>query len=147
MVIGADYRVKMMNRAAREFSIGDIVASEPVYCYQVSHQCEAPCSGIEHPCPMEQVRQSGQPITVVHQHFQANGEPRFVEIVASPLWEADGTFQGIIESIRDVTDRQEAEEVLAQQGQGFVLADDELGQFANKVVKSLQDFFGKLPPD
>jgi PAS domain S-box-containing protein len=147
MVIDADYRVKMMNRAAREFSYGGIASSEPVYCYQVSHQCEAPCSGSEHPCPMEQVRQSGQPVTVVHQHYQANGEPRFVEIVASPLWEADGTFQGIIESIRDVTNRQEAKEMLAQQAQGLIHAEDELGQFANKVVKSLQDFFGKLPSD
>jgi PAS domain S-box-containing protein len=144
LVIGADYRVKLMNRAAREFSYGDIDTSEPVYCYQVSHQREEPCNGIEHPCPMERVRQSGQPVTVIHQHYQANGEPRFVEIIASPLWGADGTFQGIIESIRDITDRKRAKEALAQQAQGLADSDDELEQFAHNVVKSLQDFFMKL---
>ncbi len=147
MVVGADYRVKLMNRAAREFSYGDVHTTEPVFCYQVSHQCEAPCNGIRHPCPMEQVRQAGQPVTVVHQHFQANGEPRFVEVIASPLWGADGTFQGIIESVRDITDRKLAEDEWVQQAQELAHTDDDLGQFANKVVKSLQDFFEKLPSD
>ena len=96
---------------------------------------------------MEQVRQSGQPVTVIHQHYQANGEPRFVEVVASPLWGADGIFQGIIESVRDITERRSAEKMLTQQAQALSQADDELKQFAFKVVKSLQDFFGKLPPD
>ena len=146
MVIGADYQVKLMNRAAREFSGEDIDVSKPVFCYQVSHQHQAPCIGTDHPCPMEQVRQSGQPVTVIHQHYQANGEPRFVEVVASPLWGADGIFQGIIESVRDITERQSAEKMLTQQAQALSQADDELEQFAFKVVKSLQDFFGKLPP-
>ncbi|NIO68335.1 MAG: PAS domain-containing protein, partial [Anaerolineae bacterium] len=100
MVIGIDYRVRLMNRAAREFSSGGADVSESLLCYQISHRRETPCDGIEHPCPLEQVRESGQPVTVVHEHYQANGERRVVEVIASPLWGADGTFQGIIESVR-----------------------------------------------
>jgi len=105
LVIDADYRVQLMNRAAREFSYGDADTPEPLYCYQVSHRREAPCSGTGRPCPMEHVRQSGQPVTVVHEHYQQDGERRFAEIMASPLWGEDGTYQGIIESVRDITER------------------------------------------
>lgn len=111
LVIGPDYQIRWMNRAAREFSSGD-TAAEPSLCYQVSHRRETPCQGVEHPCPLEQVRKSNQPVAVIHQHYQVDGETRFVEIAASPLFGKDGTFQGIVESTHDITDRQRAEEAL-----------------------------------
>ena len=109
MVIDSDYQVTMANRAAQEFSYGGDESSKPVYCYQMSHRRDEPCDGIEHPCPLQQVRTSGQPVTVVHQHYQANGERRFVELVASPVWNTDGSVQGIIESMRDITAYRRAE--------------------------------------
>jgi signal transduction histidine kinase len=114
IVIDVGYCVRLMNRAAREFASGAAGVSTPLRCYQISHQRETPCDGIEHPCPLEQVRESGQPVTVVHEHYQADGERRSVEVIASPLWGTDGTFQGIIESIRDITERKRAEETLHQ---------------------------------
>ena len=68
MVIGLDYRVKLMNRAAREFLSGSADASKSLLCHQVFDRRETPCDGIEHPCPLGQVRESGQPVTVVHEH-------------------------------------------------------------------------------
>lgn len=114
MVIGEDYRIKTMNRAARELSSEGAGTSKPSFCYQISHQREAPCEAIGHPCPLEQVHKSGQPVRVVHEHYQANGERHFVEVIAAPLWGADGTFQGIIESMRDITERVQAQEALQQ---------------------------------
>jgi PAS domain S-box-containing protein len=114
MVIEPDYRVRVANKAAQEFSYGEGESVKPIYCYQMSHRLEVPCDGIEHPCPLAQVRQSGQPVTVVHQHYQANGEQRFVEVVASPIQSIDGSFQGIIESMRDITEHKQAEEDLIQ---------------------------------
>jgi PAS domain S-box-containing protein len=113
-VIGKDYRIQLMNRAARDFSPAGTDTLKTMFCYQVSHQRDAPCTGIEHPCPLEQVRESGHPVKVVHEHQHANGERRFVEVIAAPLWGADGTFQGIIEAMRDVTERVRAEEALQQ---------------------------------
>lgn len=110
MVIESDYQVTLANRAAQEFSYGEVGSVKPIYCYQMSHLREVPCDGIEHPCPLERVRESGQPVTVVHQHYQANGEKRFVEVVASPLQNTDGSIQGIIESMRDITEHRRAEE-------------------------------------
>jgi len=119
MVIGTDYRVKLMNRAARELLSRGADASKPLLCHQVLDRRETPCDGIEHPCPLEQVRESGRPVKVVHEHSLANGKRRFLEVSASPLWGGDGTFQGIIESVRDITERVQAEELHDQVGQNL----------------------------
>ena len=108
MVIGADYQVRLMNQAAQEtyFSDGE---TTPLHCYKVSHGRDAPCDGIAHPCPLDQVRESLRPLTVMHQHIRRDGEKRTVEINASPLLEEDGAFAAIVESAHDVTARVEAE--------------------------------------
>jgi PAS domain S-box-containing protein len=114
MAIDTDYRVLLMNRAAREFSSPGALAPEPYLCYQLSHRRETPCDGNEHPCPLEEVRDSGRPVTVVHEHFWANGERRVVEVMAAPFLGADGAFLGIIESIVDITERELAQDELAR---------------------------------
>lgn len=147
MVIGTDYRVRLMNRAAREFSSAGAKAPQPTLCYQVSHRRSEPCDGIEHPCPLEQVRQSGQPVTVVHQHYQANGELRYVEVIASPLWGADGTFEGIIESVRDITQRKRDEEALQQYAERLRALAARLAEVAEverqRLARELHDQVGQ----
>jgi two-component system sensor histidine kinase UhpB len=53
-------------------------------------------------------------VTVVHERYQTDGERRFVEVVAAPLLAVDGTPVGIIECLRDITERMEAKEALQQ---------------------------------
>jgi PAS domain S-box-containing protein len=110
MVIDSDYQVTVANKAAQKFSFGEVGSARPIYCYQMSHRREVPCDGIEHPCPLRQVHKSGNPATFVHQHYQANGEQRFVEVVASPLRNTDGSIWGVIESLRDITEYRRTEE-------------------------------------
>jgi HD-GYP domain-containing protein (c-di-GMP phosphodiesterase class II) len=105
LVIAANYRIKAMNRAARRFFLADSAIAELSFCYTICHDRGTPCSGDQHPCPMEQVKRSGQPVTVVHEHRRLTGEKRFLEIVASPLPGPDGVFEGIIASFRDITER------------------------------------------
>lgn len=147
MVIGPDYGVKLMNRAACDFSSKGADASKRLFCYQVSHHCEAPCKGAGHPCPMEQVRESGQPVTVVHEHYQASGERRFVEIVAAPLWGANGAFEGIIESMRDVTERVRAQEALQQHAERLRALSAQLAEVAEaerqRLAQELHDQVGQ----
>ena len=114
MVIDQDYHVILMNRAARKFAIDELPNAQPLLCYQLSHHLPAPCAGETHPCPLEQVRKLGHPVTVIHEHFQANGEKRFIEVSASPLSGTTGSFTGIIESMRDVTERYQTEVALRQ---------------------------------
>ncbi len=147
MVIGTDYRVRLMNRAARKFSSAGAKAPQPTLCYQVSHWRTEPCDGTEHPCPLQQVRQSGQPVTVVHQHYQADGEPRYVEVLASPLWGADGSFEGIIESIRDITQRKRDEEALQQYAERLRALTARLAEVAEverqRLARELHDQVGQ----
>lgn len=114
MVIDANYQVILINRAARDF-YGITAKIPPLsFCYQMSHRCELPCEGHEHPCPLLQVRQGDQFVTVIHKHFDLNNEPRFVEVVAAPYRSESGEFLGIIESMRDITERKKKEEELQQ---------------------------------
>ena len=82
-------------------------------------------------------------MTVVHEHDDMDGNPRLVEVIASPLWGADGSFQGIIEALRDITGRSATQGMLVSQT--AEMTPDELQQFSSKVVESIQHFFARLP--
>jgi signal transduction histidine kinase len=114
MLIGEDYDVRMMNRAAWEFSAIETDSTNKLHCYQVSHRRDLPCEGSDHPCPLQMVKEVRQPITVVHEHYTIENQRRFIEIVAAPYFGEDGTFQGIIETNRDITEKKEAEHELKQ---------------------------------
>lgn len=114
MVIDNDYRVILMNHAARKFAADDKLPSQPLYCYQVSHKLSVPCNNRAQPCPLENVRKHQQPISVIHEHGSATGEKRIMELQAAPLCSADGTFVGIIESMHDITERDRTERALRQ---------------------------------
>ena len=104
MVIGLDYRILLMNRAAAAATIRQPDGSACLYCHQVSHRSEHPCRGLDHPCPLEEVRKTGTTVNVVHQHLTDNEERHIFELTASPLWNKDGSLRGIIEVSRDITD-------------------------------------------
>jgi PAS domain S-box-containing protein len=113
MLIGTDYQAKLMNQAVRD----DYPVSKgtgPLYCYRVFHHRDTLCSGAAHPCPLEQVRQSLRPVTVVHEHVRLDGEKRLVEIIASPLMGENGTLTGIVESARDITESKRTEKALKE---------------------------------
>ena len=107
MVIDTDFRILLMNNAVGRDST-DLMAEEERLCHRLSHHSDTPCFGEDHPCPLREVVRTGRSVTVVHRHYY-QGEERIVELVASPLWRADGSLLGIIESSRDITARVEAE--------------------------------------
>jgi hypothetical protein len=105
MVIGTDYRVILSNRPRGQ---------EQRFCYQLSHHRETPCDGSEHPCPLDAVLQEKAQAAVIHQHFNAQGEARHVELLASPLRDENGAITAIIESAHDITERLNAETALRE---------------------------------
>ena len=117
MVVAPDYHIVMMNQAARQHLSADLRKKTGLCCYQVSHGAEGPCQGDDHPCPLEQVKMTGQPVTVVHQHIRSGGERRIYELEASPLLDGDGVLTGIIEVSRDITDRLQIEARLSENEQ------------------------------
>ncbi|MFC1932618.1 ATP-binding protein [Chloroflexota bacterium] len=147
MVIDVDYRVKLINRAAREFSSALIDTSKPLFCYQVYWQRDKPCGGKRYPCPLRKVRESGRPVTVVHEHYRVNEERQFLEVIAAPLLGTDGTFQGIIESGRDITERKQAEHTLQQYTERLRAMASQLAELAEterqQLARELHDQVGQ----
>ena len=117
MVVAPDYRIVMMNQAARQYLSSDLQQRTSLCCHQVSHDSEVPCQGADHPCPLDQIKKTGQPVTVIHQHARGTGERRIYELEASPMWDANGTLTGIIEVSRDITDRLQIEAKLSENEQ------------------------------
>lgn len=112
MAIEADYRVRLMNSTLRQQLPAGADPAKAPFCYQVSHHRDSPCLGDDHPCPLREVAARRETIRVEHTHLTAAGEPRCIEIIAAPLPSDDGSFQGIIESCHDITERRHAEDRL-----------------------------------
>ena len=114
VVIGTDYRLLAMNRAARGYLGEGQSLADGLRCHRVTHKSETPCCGDEHPCPLAIVRQTGKRVRVEHEHILDNGEKRTYELEASPLRADDGSLIGIIEASRDITERRLAEQGLRE---------------------------------
>jgi PAS domain S-box-containing protein len=110
MVIDRDYRIRLMNKTASKLHGMDLTLTNSILCYQISHQVDKPCHGEEHPCPLKQVLESKQPVTLVHRHKRADGTEYVIEIGASPILGNDGEVTGIIEVGRDITEKLRLEE-------------------------------------
>ena len=108
MVIDSDYTVRLMNKSARmAYLAPDNITHVP--CFQISHREERPCTGREHVCPLESVKKSLRTVTLEHRHIAQDGKESFVEILASPFYDRRGGFSGIIEVMRDITERKRLE--------------------------------------
>jgi PAS domain S-box-containing protein len=104
VVVDKNFRVVMLNAAARRNAVREHSEEDPVgrYCYKVCHGVDEPCSGADHPY-------TGKPVTVVHAH-RRTGDTLFpAEIVAAPLYDGEGRFSGIVEVGRDISERLELE--------------------------------------
>jgi diguanylate cyclase (GGDEF)-like protein/hemerythrin-like metal-binding protein/PAS domain S-box-containing protein len=104
MVINDDYTIEIMNETLKQ-SLSKLDIADPKHpkCYEVSHHRSTPCDGIEHPCPLRDVLETAQHTTVIHNHDTLDGDNRYIELSASPLFDKDNKCVGIIESARDIT--------------------------------------------
>jgi diguanylate cyclase (GGDEF)-like protein/PAS domain S-box-containing protein len=114
LVIDKEYRITLMNKAAREFLFGFPSPSGLLTCYQCHHKREAPCDETEIRCPLRGFHESREPATVVHEHYRSDGKKCFLEIITSPLWSKEGTFQGVVEIARDITEQKMLQDLISQ---------------------------------
>ena len=105
LVIDPEHRVRLMNRAARESACPSPHGQGGPRCHTLAHGLETPCDEDGHQCPLEAVQRTGEPAGLHHVRREPDGTARHLEILASPLRDREGRFAGIVQSIRDITDR------------------------------------------
>ncbi|UCD49479.1 MAG: GAF domain-containing protein, partial [Phycisphaerales bacterium] len=95
----ASYQVRLANRAAL-----DIRAAGATTCHALVHGNDGPCAAPDHPCPVEIIKETGQPVVVEHVHYDQDGGQRTVEVHAFPIRDETGRIVQVIESCIDITD-------------------------------------------
>ena len=102
-----DYTVKKANPAAISAGI-----MERSTCYSITHRGGNPCEGLDHACPLEEVKKTGRPTVVEHLHYDNEGNAKHVDVYAYPILDSEGTVKQVIEYCLDITDRKRAEQLL-----------------------------------
>lgn len=104
-VIDAEtYEIILANNAAYE-----IIGTRGKTCYELTHRSNSPCDGIDHPCPLKKVIDTGEATTVEHLHTVRNGEKRFFEVHGYPVKNSEGRVVQMIEYSLDITEKKDAE--------------------------------------
>ena len=115
-IINADtYDIEIANKAFGEDG------SAGRKCYSVAHQREVPCNDDEHPCPIGEIRLSGEPAVVYHTHYDSSGNPRRLEVHAAPVFDEQGRLKSIIEHGIDVTEHKVSAELLKKSEEKYRL--------------------------
>ncbi len=106
VVVGTDFKVKFANKAARTFSSEFVwIDGEEPFCHNLIYNSECQCSNLGRSCPLIEVVETNKSLVVEHEVEWSNGLQCSYEIHASPLWDDEGCSLGIVETLRDITER------------------------------------------
>ncbi|MGO8880422.1 MAG: response regulator [Desulfomonilaceae bacterium] len=109
-----DYSLSLANTASRLAN-----PEGSATCYGLTHLRSEPCSGSEHPCPLQEIRKTGKPVIMEHIHFDKDRKPRNCEVHAYPIFDSQGKLIKMIEYSLDITERKQMEEALRKSRAGF----------------------------
>ncbi len=114
VVLDIHHTILFANEASSAFfnrQIDDVIGKK---CYQVSSDMSFPCQkkDASYPCLYDEVKRSEQTKTVSHSYVLSDGIQKTYEITASPLKNSNGEVHQVIEIIRDISGRQEAEKTI-----------------------------------
>ena len=103
VINATDYTVELANEAYG----GERVTGRK--CYAVSHQRSTPCTGDDHPCPLQEVKRTGTPFAGEHLYYDDQGNLLNIEIFAFPVLDANGQVVQMIKTHIDITTRKQIE--------------------------------------
>jgi PAS domain S-box-containing protein len=108
-VLDADLNVIMTNRWMEE-TYADQMPLAGRKCYQVYQQRESPCSW----CPTLRTVETGDVQQEVVPYPSAEGHSGWIELSTFPIKDERGEVHRVIEYVKDITEREEAAEALAE---------------------------------
>jgi sigma-B regulation protein RsbU (phosphoserine phosphatase) len=103
----SNYAVIAANSAAQFGRLKDSTT-----CHKLTHNSDTPCAAEFHPCPIESIKETKQPLTIEHLHYDNNKNPMNVEIHAFPVFDRKGNVSHIIEYVLDITARKQTDNSL-----------------------------------
>lgn len=114
LIFGLDHRIINVNDSFLD-KLG-LVRSEVIgkYCYEITHHQNEQCSGEQHPCPLNELLETGRPSRATHIHLDKNKNERYYSISCYPLKEF-GKIIGAIEISKDITSDINLQKSLMQQ--------------------------------
>jgi len=98
-----DYTVKMANSAS------GIQTGDRRPCYSLIQGLEHPCQSAELSCPLAAIKQTGKPVMVDHLYHDPEGNRKYVEVYAYPVFDEKGVLTQMIEYVIDVTEKKTAQ--------------------------------------
>ena len=120
----ATYEVLIYNKAS-----GFLDRNGKTTCYQLTHNRDEPCSGADHPCPIQEIKKTGKPVVLEHIHHNADGTTSYVEVHSYPCFDSNGKFEHMIEYLLDITDRKAFERDLVATKREAEIANQSKSEF------------------
>jgi PAS domain S-box-containing protein len=110
LLLSQDYKIVWANNAALKqtgLAMNELIGN---YCYKATHGRETVCESPDDPCPVCELLETGEPITVVHEHVDKSGGKRIVEVSAYPVRDETGDIVRFVHIARDITERNKLEQ-------------------------------------
>ncbi len=108
LVVDAEYRVIFANAAMLNKHTSKNDSPIGQFCYQIFQDRDEPCKEPLWECPLQQVLESGNLISIIHPG-KLHGVPGYVKITAYPLRDNQNNPTAIVELRRDVSAERELE--------------------------------------
>lgn len=105
-------------------------------CHALLDRTGRPCLYPEHPCPLEIVLRTRQPVTVIRSKPGGDGQIRAFEISAFPVFADDGEMVQVVETSIEVTERIQIQEQLLQTQRDLENANRLLGDSQAKLLEA-----------
>lgn len=105
VVVGTDRRIKFVNSAASILFTGQVgEGAVDEFCYSFMFGHKKSCVKLGKCCPLVDCQESGGTIKTEYKVDKGDEFPQYYEIVATALYNDDGTYLGIVEVFNDITD-------------------------------------------
>lgn len=112
VVIDRNYNILNANSAAAatiRLEKAEIIGKK---CYETIHGNTSRCQDAEVVCPMHEVFGRGRTSQVLHKHVDSSGTEQYIDITASPIKDVDGRIIAMVETYRNLMQRQTDDELI-----------------------------------